>query len=499
MKLLRAALLLALPALVCACATPTLQSPTTDPVSAAREAAMQRKFIIERRKAQWGRVSRVMFRVNVGAAEFCKDHTTGAFGLAGMTAKQFGSQYEAIARGEFGFDDGLMVTAVFPGSPAEAAGLLPGDRLISFGSNATSMANQETYLRTSAMNDRPIPIQYRRNGSTYTAMAVPKLACNFPAVVEEDSQVNAFANGQMIVFNTGMLNFVSSDEELAVVASHELSHNILDHSGKKKENAVTGTMIGLAADILIIATTGVNPGLYRAGAQIGARAYSVEFEQEADYQGLYLMRRAGYQIGNAANFWRRMAAENPSSISIRSTHPTSPERALALNTAVTEIETKESQKLALIPNAKGAGGNALTAIASSSSGGSPTAFVPASSGSARTVSSTPDSPAQTAFSAAPIAKSPYLLGIRSSGEVTANSISAIYMGKDPHGVAIGTLDPDGAAAKAGVRVGDVITTFNGSRIDTLADLRNQISKATSPEAKLELNRSGKTLAINLRL
>src|SRR5689334_21691295 len=100
MKMLRSALLLALPAIVCACAAPTLQSPTADPISVAREAAMQRKFIIERRKAQWARVSRVMFRINVGAAEFCKDHTTGAFGLAGMTAKQFGSQYEAIARGE---------------------------------------------------------------------------------------------------------------------------------------------------------------------------------------------------------------------------------------------------------------------------------------------------------------------------------------------------------------------------------------------------------------
>jgi len=42
-----------------------------------------------------------------------------AFGLAGITAKQFPGEYEAIARNEFGFDDGLTITAVFPGSPAE--------------------------------------------------------------------------------------------------------------------------------------------------------------------------------------------------------------------------------------------------------------------------------------------------------------------------------------------------------------------------------------------
>src|SRR5258708_796727 len=167
MKLLRAAVMLALPAFVSACATPTLQSPTTDPAAVAREAALQRKFVIDRIKAQQERVSRVMFRISVGAANLCKDHVTGAFGIAGMTARQFPGQYEAIARSEFGFDDGLTVTAVFPGSPAESAGLMPGDRIISFGNSgsATSQAMQ-TYLLTSAQNQHAVPIQYRRHGET---------------------------------------------------------------------------------------------------------------------------------------------------------------------------------------------------------------------------------------------------------------------------------------------------------------------------------------------
>jgi Zn-dependent protease with chaperone function len=368
MKSLRAAVLLALPAFLSACATPALQSPTTDPAAVAREAAMQRKFVIDRIKAQQERVSRVMFRISVGAADICGNHVTGAFGLAGMTAKQFPGQYEAIARQEFGFDDGLTVTAVFPGSPAETAGLLPGDRIVSFGNNAAGSSQAlQNYLLTSAQNNHAVPIQYRRHGETLTALATPLPACNYPANIKEDPEINAYADGQQVVFNTGLLNFYTSDEEFAVVASHELSHNTLDHLGKKKENALVGGALGLAADILIIATTGINPGLYRTGEQLGAQAYSVEFEKEADYQGLYLMRRAGYPIANAANVWRRLAAENPSSITISRTHPSTPERFLAMSTAIAEIESKESQHIALLPNLKD--GTTASAVGVASAGG----------------------------------------------------------------------------------------------------------------------------------
>ncbi len=368
MKLLQAALALALPAFLSACATPALQSPTTDPAAVAREAAMQRKFVIERIKAQQERVSRVMFRISVGAADLCGNHVTGAFGLAGMTAKQFPGQYEAVAREEFGFDDGLTVTAVFPGSPAETAGLLPGDRIVSFGNNAAGSGQAlQSYLLTSAQNNHAVPIQYRRHGENLTALATPLPACNYPANIKEDPEINAYADGQQVVFNTGLLNFYTSDEEFAVVASHELSHNTLDHLGKKKENALVGGALGLAADILVIATTGINPGLYRAGEQLGAQAYSVEFEKEADYQGLYLMRRAGYPIANASNVWRRLAAENPSSITIGRTHPSTPERFLAMNTAIAEIESKENQHLALLPNQKD--GTTMSNVGVASAGG----------------------------------------------------------------------------------------------------------------------------------
>ena len=56
----------------------------------------------------------------------------------------------------------------------------------------------------------------------------------------------------------------------------------------------------------------------------------------------------------AANFWRRMAAEHPSSIkqNINSSHPATAERFLALEKATSEIAEKQKNSQPLTPELK---------------------------------------------------------------------------------------------------------------------------------------------------
>ena len=86
------------------------------------------------------------------------------------------------------------------------------------------------------------------------------------------------------------------------------------------------------------------------GGQIGVAQYSVAFEQEADYVGMYFMERAGYSTTGVAHFWRRMAAEGATSVSRRTSHPSSPERFLAIERTQAEIATKKARNLPLVPN-----------------------------------------------------------------------------------------------------------------------------------------------------
>lgn len=173
--------------------------------------------------------------------------------------------------------------------------------------------------------------------------------CNFPVLLVEDQDINAFADGEKVYIPVGMIRFVENDDELALVVGHELAHNILTHTNKKFGNAVLGTLV----DVLVLATTGVDTG--GAFGDVGARAYSQGFESEADYLGLYITARAGYDIDRATMLWRRMAIEHPSAIikTYNGTHPSTPERFTSLSAAADEIKSKQTSGLALLPTVKG--------------------------------------------------------------------------------------------------------------------------------------------------
>ena len=87
------------------------------------------------------------------------------------------------------------------------------------------------------------------------------------------------------------------------------------------------------------------------GAQTGARAFSQDFEAEADYVGVYHAGRAGYDVRKAASFWRRLGASHPAAIHLAgSTHPSTAKRFLALEQAVAEFERKREKGLPLLPD-----------------------------------------------------------------------------------------------------------------------------------------------------
>lgn len=172
-------------------------------------------------------------------------------------------------------------------------------------------------------------------------------------VDENQKQINAFADGKNIIVTQAMMNFIESDEELAVILGHELAHNMMQHIDAQKTNLVTGALLGSVLDA-VAKSQGVNTGsgFSKMGTQVGALRYSKAFEAEADYVGLYITARAGFNINNAAHFWRRMSVRNPDAIYIASTHPSNPERFIALSKTEGEIKYKQKQGMALVPDTK---------------------------------------------------------------------------------------------------------------------------------------------------
>jgi len=129
----------------------------------------------------------------------------------------------------------------------------------------------------------------------------PRTNCDFRIVVDDrpGQPVNAYQtldrNGQPILaFTLPMIGAVRNADELAFVMGHEAAHHIAGHIPRQQQNAAAGALIlgGLAA--ITGAGQGVVDQAVNVGAGVGGRAFSKEFELEADALGTVIAHKGGY-------------------------------------------------------------------------------------------------------------------------------------------------------------------------------------------------------------
>lgn len=341
---------------VAACAAPTTQAPTITAAETTVEAARQAEYVIDRRRAEIARLSKVANRIRIANEELCPRKAAWV-GATFETIHDYAPDLRSAASTVLALGDQPQVTFVVPDGPAHQAGLAAGDRVLALdGKPVTRGAKGGRALakdiRSSAA-DGSLSLTVERAGASTPLTIVPRTTCGYDFTLVDGSEINAYADGDDIYVYRGLLRFVESDDELAAVVGHELAHNTMGHIQKSQANRTTGVAGGLLID-LAFAAGGVDTGgaFAKAGGQIGGQAFSQEFETEADYVGMYYLARAGYGMDNVEGFWRRMAAEDPKQIKFGYSHPTTPVRSLNLSKAREEIETKRSSGGTLAPTLK---------------------------------------------------------------------------------------------------------------------------------------------------
>ncbi len=150
------------------------------------------------------------------------------------------------------------------------------------------------------------------------------------AIIDEPKTINAamFPGGKLVVY-TGILNFIKSDDELASVIGHEMAHAIARHGAERYSQRNLVKLTAAVVDIAVASsqkTSRYGEAIHAAfglGSQFGIlQPYSRLHENEADYIGLLIMARAGYDPKQAIQFWERKEKENANRvIEFLSTHP----------------------------------------------------------------------------------------------------------------------------------------------------------------------------------
>lgn len=123
----------------------------------------------------------------------------------------------------------------------------------------------------------------------YLHTMAPEIDKRYRITVIDDDMVNAFAlpDGRLMVY-TGILEKMKSQEELAGVLSHEISHVEHRHSMRLMTRSLSGYLL---LTLMLNDVNGLMTIIVDNAHNLQNLSYSRKFERQADLSGLELLRR----------------------------------------------------------------------------------------------------------------------------------------------------------------------------------------------------------------
>jgi len=268
-------------------------------------------------------VATIGYRLATTNVDLCVEHMVES-GMLIETLGQYGAAFRPAARQALGLRDGPTVALIVAGSPAERAGLKPGDVLVDAdgvpfaaappASADGRFAGVEATMTAldAALADGKARLTIERNGERLTVDLVGIAACKARFQLVPGDYADAVANGTWVQLSTRMAGFAKTPDDLAAILAHELAHNALGH---RKAKAKVQRLQELQADRLMP----------------------------------YLMARAGFDPGAAVALWRRFQVQRLGGLFPSVTHPPWSERARAVEIEGARIAGLVSRGDTIVP------------------------------------------------------------------------------------------------------------------------------------------------------
>lgn len=167
-------------------------------------------------------------------------------------------------------------------------------------------------------------------------------------VLIENDSINAIClPGGKVLLNSGIFKVAKNDDQLAAIIAHEMAHALSRHGNARISrarvlNGVEGAgavLTALVNPLLIIPFILTYEGITHE--TVISPHFKME-ENEADFIGLTIMHKAGYNVDEAVNLWKNIKKVNSHKIKrVSSTHASYEERTKQIEKAVKEIKAKK--------------------------------------------------------------------------------------------------------------------------------------------------------------
>lgn len=230
-------------------------------------------------RKQIERLGNVEYRLRKSAGQLCNDSNT----ITGIKVDYIGAYAtndRAVVREYAGLGDAPQVISVAAGSPAEAAGVRPGDDVLAVNGVATSqlhsasdtpalLADQIEEMVAETPRDKRVELTLERSGKPVFISFRGEQACATRFVLKTGKGLTAYSDGTNVAVSADLVDFAQNADELAIFAGHELAH--------------------------VVARDGKALGLRQRRAM----------EDRADMLGADLMRCAGFDVNRGIAIWQR--------------------------------------------------------------------------------------------------------------------------------------------------------------------------------------------------
>ncbi len=272
-----------------------------------------------RLRGEDARVANIAWRLQTENAAICTNKTN-LVGLSVQALSQYPKSQQAAARMQLSLNRQVAIAAIVPKSPAARAGLKIGNAILAINDVETPVVlADDGYAPVGKVEDmldaamvRPtIKLRIAHEGNARDVVLSGQSGCASRVQIIAGKSINAGADGRYVQINARMIEFVASDDELAVIMGHELAHNVLRH--------------------------------------IALKTPSKQAEYEADRLGVWLMARAGYDVDAVVPFWTRFEKRTNAGIFADGTHPSPKKRLAAVARAVAELKVQQVAGQPLIP------------------------------------------------------------------------------------------------------------------------------------------------------